>query len=304
MKIAILGASGLLGTDLVQILSKDHSVLPFSSETIQLHDQDQLNNVLEETFPIDLIINAAAMTDVDGAESDQDTASKSNHLGAKHLALFCKAHRIPLIHFSTDYVFDGTATDAYQEADTTNPLNYYGKTKLNGEQAIQGTCSDFLIFRLQSLFGSHGKNFITTILNLAEKKESLSVISDQWMSPTYSKDVASMISALTNHISRNSHKPFGDVPSGIYHYSSMGFTNWANVARFILATQTQLNTDALPIVQNIPSSQYPQAAKRPAFSVLNCDKFDHLRLHKRPSWETAIRSFLEDLSPLKDNDVI
>ena len=245
-------------------------------------------------LPVDLVINAAAMTAVDDAETQKETAENSNHYGVENLAIFCSKHAIPLIHFSTDYVFDGEENTPYVESHDPNPINVYGQSKLDGERVIQTHCSHFLIFRIQSLFGSKGKNFITTILNLAESNDQLSIISDQWMSPTWSRDVAGMIAKLLTHMETAATLPFGSISTGIYHYTSSEFSNWANVARFILATQKHLTLSNIPSIKNIPSSAYPQAAKRPSFSVLNCDKFDRLRLCKRPSWKDAIRSFLRD----------
>ena len=208
MKILITGANGLLGHELSSVL-KDHSLILLSHSQLDISDIDSVNKKIDSTSP-DIIINSAAYTQVDNCETNYDLAFKSNAIGPKNLAIKCKQLDIPLIHISTDYVFEGNENKSpLVEDDKLGPKTIYGKTKLEGEKFVKENCDKYFILRTAWLYGE-GKNFVKTMLNLSEKNKELKVVNDQIGSPTYAKDLANAIKEI---IEKKSDK------YGIYHVS-------------------------------------------------------------------------------------
>lgn len=269
--VIILGSTGLLGTDMVAVChSQQIPTLTPSSTQVDITNPTSLTDYISQHPAAKIIINCAAYTAVDLCETDNDKATLLNTTGPQNLANACKAYDRILVHFSTDYVFDGTKTTPYLETDTPNPINIYGQSKLAGETAIQSTWPHHYIFRLQWLYGSHGPNFVTTILNKAKTDPHFRIVDDQWGSPTWTSDIAScVIGAL-----------FQPIPFGLYHLANHGYTTWYKFATKILSTQ---DTHITPV----PSSDYPRPAKRPLNSQLDTHKFCKYASQHPLHWETA-----------------
>jgi dTDP-4-dehydrorhamnose reductase len=287
MNIALIGASGMLGSDFRLLLANtSHKVFCFASNAnpnnkIQSIDITSLQSIEESLSPVspEIIINCAAYTQVDLCETEKKRASLVNALGPENLSIFSSKNSIPLIHFSTDYVFDGKKKGPYVEDDPTNPINAYGESKLRGELAIKKHCSKYYLFRIQWLYGKNGPNFIKTIANLAKTKKALNIVSDQWGSPTWTKEV---VASVLNFIEISP-------PYGTYHLSNQGHTNWFDFANFFLQ---ELNISCK--INPIKSEKYPTPAKRQQNSRLSIEKYLSLDIYKPKTWEEAIKDFLKE----------
>lgn len=270
----------MLGSEISRQLKKaELPSLNAASSDCDITSMNSLEAYLSKTSP-SIIINCAAYTNVDGAETETEKANNINITGPKNLAALCKKRNITLIHFSTDYVFDGTKNTPYTETDTPNPINAYGLSKLKGEQAIQSILSDnYYIFRIQWLFGRNGAHFIDTISRLGKEKDSLTIVSDQWGSPTSTSTVAETIVRIL------AEKP----PSGIYNLSAKNYTNWAELTRFIFKLQE------IPCnITDVPSSAYLRPAKRPLNSRLNLTKLENALTITLPSWQENVEKYLKE----------
>jgi len=278
MKVLILGALGMLGQDLLPILSAKYEVFGRDIDEADITDPDQVRKEIETVGP-DVVINAAAYTDVDGCEAKRELAFSVNAEGAHHIALECARLGSRMIHLSTDYVFDGASQIPYPEGAEPNPLNVYGKSKLQGEIYIRETLDNFLIIRTAWLYGAHGKNFVDTILRLAAQQDELRVVDDQRGSPTFTKDLAQAISlVLAKGI------------QGILHVTNSGSCTWFEFARKILEIKKPLN-DQLRLVP-ISSKELGRPASRPANSVLDCSRFEKFTGSKMRPWEKALEDYL------------
>lgn len=278
LNIALIGASGMLGQDVNTIFeTAGHTVHGFSSSTLDITNAKSINHTLSKLQNLDYVINCAAYTKVDLAETERDLAFSINGDGVKNLAEFCKSTGIPLIHFSTDYVFNGQGDTPYLEDASTDPINAYGESKLAGESVLKESGCDFYLFRVQWLYGKHGKHFVDTISNLAQSRDKLTIIADQWGSPTWTMDIARMVLAVC------AQKP----EFGTYHFASTGYTNWADYARYFLDKQT-IHCQ----ISDIPTSAYPTPAKRPYNSRLNLGKIASLNTINLRSWQEQIDDFL------------
>lgn len=251
MKILIIGSEGMLGHDLVDILSKENEVSTTTIDTLDITDIKKTIDTVKNINP-DLVINAAAFTDVNGSEAKQDLAYKVNGIGTRNVAVACKETDSALVYICTDYVFDGKKGTSYAEYDQPNPLSVYGKTKLQGETFIRDILSKFYIVRTSWLYGYNGPNFITTMLKLAETRDSISVVNDQVGSPTYTVDLAKSIAELIK-------KP----TYGIYHITNSGECSWYEYAKEIFEI-----AEIEIAVNPVSTEEYPQPAPRPKYSVL------------------------------------
>ena len=234
-------------------------------------------NTLDKIPNMDWVINCAAYTAVDDCETNEAHAININGNGAGNIAKYCAMRDTPLIHFSTDYIFDGEKDSMYQETDAPQPINAYGRSKLAGEQAIQNSWQHHLIFRVQWLYGAHGPNFVETMRTLAQSKTELSIVSDQYGTPTWTCTIADFIISLL------------DSPPkwGLYHYRPSGQTNWAEFAEAIF----QLTETPMAITP-IPSDAYPRPAKRPKNGVLNTYKFLNEGIQQPPHWYYCLSRYL------------
>jgi dTDP-4-dehydrorhamnose reductase len=277
MKIVLLGASGMLGSAFIRLFEKSpHTVIPHTSNTISFKHPSAIAKQLN-LDNVDYVINCAAYTRVDDCETEQSAANLVNGTAVGAIAAHCHNHHVPFIHFSTDYVFNGQKTTPYTETDPVDPINAYGHSKLLGETAIQAECKAFYIFRIQWLYGANGKNFVDTISGLAEKKAELSVVSDQWGSPSLTDDIAALVfSALS-----------AEAPYGIYHLANSGYTSWHEFATHIV--EARKLTCA---IQAVPSTEFPKPAARPYNSRLSCAKFNQLKCATPRTWQSAADAYL------------
>jgi len=275
--ILVVGGRGMLGTDLVSLLQGDRSVTAASADLgeIDITDAGSIGRCLDSVRP-NAIINCAAFTNVDACETQEQTAFAVNALGPELLAKACAPRGIRLLQISTDYVFDGTRTEPYLPGCPPSPSSAYGRTKLAGERAVAANCPNHLIVRTAWLYGKHGKNFVHTILRLANEKPELRVVSDQVGSPTFTRDLAPLLAKLA----------LADA-TGITHATNSGRCSWFEFACEIVKL-AGLTTPVKPI----PSSEYPTPAKRPAFSVLDCSRTEHLAGMKIRHWRDALSEFL------------
>ncbi|MCF7836153.1 dTDP-4-dehydrorhamnose reductase [Candidatus Gracilibacteria bacterium] len=268
-KILLLGKNGQLGKALGKELSGSSDLKSFAKNELDILDFSKVAETCGQLKP-DFIVNAAAYTAVDRAETEQALAMKINSEAVGNLAKICKNSGMKLIHFSTDYVFDGKHDEGFEEDDEPKPVNFYGESKLAGEREILDSGCEFAILRTSWLFGD-GQNFVTKMLELARKNSEIKVVSDQIGCPTFAKDLA-----------QTTKKIILENVSGIFHVTNSGTTSWADFARKIFEIKN------LPTkVSDIPSSEFPTAAQRPKVSILQNTKLPQLR-----SWEDGLEEYL------------
>lgn len=278
MKILIVGANGQLGHELITV-SNRHDVLAVDVDKLDITDLQAVKEVVK-VFKPDAVINAAAYTAVDKAESERDLAFAVNRDGPAHLAESCAEAAIPLIHVSTDYVFDGNKNSAYIEHDPTAPLGVYGESKLAGEEAVRKICVQHIIFRTSWVISSHGNNFVKTMLRLGSEREELDIVADQHGCPTSAGELARGIM----HVLES-----GKSEWGTYHFCQPEPTTWHGFAEAIF-TEARRQGVALNIqtVNPIATSDYPTPAARPGNSVMNCSHFEDTFGFKIRPWYLSL----------------
>ena len=265
MKILILGASGQLGKSLVEELSHTNFEIISSSRsdidiTDFIHTKDKIIS-----SNADVVINAIAYTAVDNAELEIDKTNLVNNVAVSNIAEICCEMNSVLIHFSTDYVFDGTSTKPYIESEKVNPLSVYGDTKLMGEYAIKKSGCSHLIFRAGWIYSEYGNNFLKTMLHLGKHKKEINIVGDQIGSPTYAKDISNIVIKALYLIKKD------NCEYGIYHYGGNESCSWYEFAKYIF-DEAKNHNFKIPNINEIPSSSYLTQAKRPKYSVLNSNK--------------------------------
>ena len=269
MKILLTGAKGQVGNEIQgRSANLGLTVIPTSRATLDISDKTQIAAIFEhEDF--DLIINAAAYTAVDNAESDKEAAFQVNAVGVEHLARLAKQHAIPLFHVSTDYVFDGETTVAYQETAKTNPQTVYGASKLEGENRLKETLEAHIILRTSWVFGIDGNNFVKTMLRLGEANDELHVVADQLGNPTFAGSIANALLSLAVQYRENGHLNWGT-----YHFSDESTTTWHGFAKQIISCGHKHHLiKTVPIVHPISTIDYPTPALRPSYSSLDTSLF-------------------------------
>lgn len=276
IKVAVLGASGVLGQSLVSALVKQqYRAFPLDIEDLDITDHHSVNIALTPVKP-DVVINAAAYTDVDGCETKKELAFDVNGRGAGNVADVATAIGSPIIQISTDYIFDGEKESPYLPDDKPDPINIYGESKLLGEELVRERAPEHLIIRSSWLFGPGGKNFVDTMLSLAEEHETLKVVKDQQGSPTYSKHLANAIVDLISKDLRGTH-----------HLTNSGTCSWYEFANEIL------KQNGIEIkVQPVSSAEFPRPAPRPANSVLDCSSTYEALGEPLPHWKEALAEYL------------
>jgi dTDP-4-dehydrorhamnose reductase len=280
MKILLTGANGQVGYELERSLQGLGQVLALGRARMDLADLDQVRAVIRAERP-SLIVNPAAYTAVDRAETEPLLARRINAEAPAVMAEEAKKLGAAMVHFSTDYVFDGAKQGAWLETDATGPLNVYGQTKLEGELAIAASGVDHLILRTSWVFGMRGKNFLLTMLRLARERDELRVVNDQHGAPTWSRTIADTTALLLAQ-ARAAGQPWWTEHGGVYHLSSQGQTSWCGFTEAIVAA-AGLSCKVLPI----SSAEYPVPARRPANSVLDTSRL-RARLCELPHWEQAL----------------
>jgi dTDP-4-dehydrorhamnose reductase len=285
--LLVVGAKGMLGRDLMSVLPSsfpDDEVVGWDIEEIDIQKGEDAVTKIEKLRP-DIVVHIAAYTDVDGCESDEKKAFSVNAEGTKHVALAAARCRAKMVYLSTDYVFDGNKREPYEESDSPHPLNVYGRSKLQGEQYVQELVKTGLIIRTQWLYGRHGKNFVTSVLQQAREKRGLSIVNDQVGSPTYTMDLAKAISVLIQIDAQ-----------GIFHVANSDFCTWYTFGQAILNLSGMKEVKVI----SITSEKLGRPAVRPSYSVFNCQKLKkETGLSLRP-WSEALRDYLTNSRLTRD----
>jgi len=286
MRIAITGANGQVGTNLIETLSNEHEIIALTHKDLDITDLNKTKTTLNKIRP-ELVINTAAYHKTDECEENPEKSFLVNSIAVRNLALICKEIGASLIHFSSDYVFDGKKKEPYTEDDIPNPINVYGVSKLAGEIFIRNTLKEHYIIRPSGIFGkakkAGKKNFITRMLELAREKGKLKIVDDQIFSPTYAKDLAEKVAEL---IKTNKY--------GTYHITNSGYCSWYELAKTAFEL-TGINVELKPI----KSHEFPMKARRPHFSVLENRNLKRIGLSPLRHWKEALKEYLKEIGELK-----
>jgi len=282
MKLAVIGANGQLGTDLKEVLSATHEVLGLNHADIEITDIENVRNVLSSAKPA-IVLNTAAYHIVPEAEKYPDKAFTINGVGALNLAKVCQDLDIKLVHYSTDYVFDGKKQKPYTEDDCPNPLSVYANTKLSGEYFVRNYCDKSFVIRVSGIYGkvpcrAKGGNFITTMIKLAKEKPEVRVVNDEILTPTPTIEIAKNTAALITTDA-----------FGLYHMSCAGEVSWYEFAKKIwdtLKLKTPLHAASV--------NDFPLVVKRPFYSVLDNQNLKRAGVYQMPHWEEALVGFLKN----------
>ena len=285
-KILLTGAAGQVGQAVVRLAAQyPVDLVAFPRALLDITDEAQVLALLTEHRP-DFVFNAAAFTAVDLAESEVDAAFAINALGARHLAKACAALNIPLVHLSTDYIFDGTKASAYVESDPANPQGVYGASKWQGEQEIRALCPKHFIIRVSWVFGSDGANFVKTILRLSAARDTLSIVADQKGCPTSADSIAHLLFQLAL---KNS--PL----FGTYHFCNSAVTTWYEFAEAIVAQAKLRAPLRVESILPINTEDYPTPAQRPKNSELDCHLLERVLGFTLPAWRDELRLVIQAL---------
>ena len=287
MKIVLFGKNGQLGWEFQRTLPVLGEVISLDREELDLCDPDAVQKFLSEVKP-SLIINASAYTDVDGAEKETDLALKINARGPGLMAEMARKLRAVLIHYSTDYVFDGTKNASYTESDPANPLNMYGKSKWAGEENIQQAGGAYLILRTSWVYSLRGNSFVKKVLHWSRQNKTLKVVSDQVSSPTWARTLAEITSMV---LAQNKKDLYENIRErhGIYHVAGSGYTSRYEWAKQILAQDPEPSEQVLQTIEPALSQDFPTPAVRPLFSALDCTRFETTFGLQLPAWEQTLK---------------
>lgn len=288
MKFFVTGSNGQLGQDLVRhARSRNMTCIEADLPAYDICRPEEIHTLVRTQKP-DVMINAAAYTLVDRCETEPELAFAVNGKGPEALARICRETGIPLIHISTDYVFDGKNDRPYREEDPVSPISVYGKSKEEGEQAIRAIPMH-LIVRTSWLYGVHGGNFVKTMLRLGKERDTIRVVADQYGSPTCAADLANAVVTLAETVIRQD-RP---VTWGTYHYCNEGILSWYDFARAIFDIASRHTRLSPPRVLPIPTSEYPTPAARPSYSALNCKKIEtHFGIRQLP-WKDSLERTIQ-----------
>lgn len=288
MKILLIGKNGQVGWELRRTLAPLAEVAAVDYPEINFTDAAALRRLVADSRP-DVVVNAAAYTAVDKAETEQDLCYQINATGPGILAEEAKKLGALIVHYSTDYIFDGTKQTPYVETDEPNPLGSYGQSKLAGDAAVRASGADHLIFRLCWVYGARGQNFMLTMQRLAREREKLRVVRDQVGCPTWSRMIAETTSLALKQVTASKDR---SAFNGAYHLAAAGSTSWHGFASRIIELMPE-NDRKCREVEGITTSEYPTPAKRPAYSILNCDKLQKTYGLRLPDWEASLRQVLD-----------
>jgi dTDP-4-dehydrorhamnose reductase len=282
VRVLITGSKGMLGRDLVSLLGDRHELIPLSRSEADITQADQVWRAIDRARP-DAVIHAAAFTAVDDCERQPEVAFQVNAEGTRHVAEACRRLRIPMLYVSTDYIFDGEKPAPYEETDRPHPLNVYGRSKLRGEEYVMDLVEKFWIVRVSWLFGAFGRNFVRTILSVAQKGKPLQVVDDQVGGPTYTRDLAMKLGEVLEQGT-----------AGIYHVTNQGYCSWFELAREAMSLA---GLESVPI-SPIPTSQGGRPATRPKNSRLANTQLRHQGIDLLPPWQDALARYLSLENPL------
>jgi len=297
MRILVTGKTGQVGCALISALT-GYDVIGIGREDCNLNDLVKLEKTLKAIQP-KLIIHSAAYTQVDQAEKEANLVSLINYDATNVIAYYCQNQNIPLIYYSTDYVFSGNKVSPYLETDAVNPIGIYGQSKEKGEVSVRRYCEQHVILRTSWVYDEQGKNFLNTILKLAQTKEHLNVIDDQFGAPTSSHFIAEITKKILDQIQ------LGIFPWGTYHLTNSGSVNWYNFARTIIENAKVLGMTlnlSLNNITPVPSDQHLSLVKRPLNSRLNCAKLENILEISMQEWEVALMEIMQKIS--KRNSVV
>ncbi|NCQ94932.1 MAG: dTDP-4-dehydrorhamnose reductase [Microcystis wesenbergii Mw_QC_S_20081001_S30D] len=286
-KVLLIGAKGQVGQELQVTLPQLGEVISIGREELDLTNSEKISQLIREIHP-DYLVNAAAYTAVDKAETEPDLAYSINAIAPKIMAESAEKIQAKFLHISTDYVFDGRKNTPYLETDITNPLGVYGQSKLRGEEEIKNVNSNAIILRTAWVYGSYGKsNFVKTMLRLGKEREELKVVVDQVGSPTWAKDIATAITQLLINV---------DNPAGIYNFTNSGVASWFDLTKAIFE-EAKISGIPLKIQRVIPitTAEYPTPAVRPAYSVLSGQKISQQLGYIPPYWRDSLKAMLNQL---------
>ena len=293
MKILVTGANGQVGYELRRTLATLGEVIAIDVDTIDFGNADALRARIREISP-QMVVNAAAYTAVDKAESNPELAMRVNAAAPGVIAEEARRLRAVLVHYSTDYVYDGTKTGPYVETDATNPLSVYGKTKLAGDEAIIASGAAHVILRTSWVYGARGNNFFLTMRRMGAEREELRIVNDQTGAPTWSR----MLAQATAQILAVAGTPAAlDGRSGVYHLTAGGATTWFGFVNAIMARAGALGLTKVPRIVPITTAEYPLPARRPANSVLSNDKIARAFGVIMPAWGHAFAMCAEEAGP-------
>lgn len=293
MRLAVTGKNGQVVSALQALASAELEIVALGRPELDLAQPQTVLKALREIKP-DAVVSAAAYTAVDKAESEPDVAFAVNRDGARAVAQAASELGIPVIHLSTDYVFDGTKATPYVESDATGPTSIYGRSKLEGEQAVSKATGNYAILRTAWVYSEYGNNFVKTMLRLSESRDEINVVADQFGCPTSANDIAAAIVTIARKLVADSSSRL----RGVFHLTGTGETSWANFAKRIFAFAEE-HGGKLMIVNDITTAQYPTPAKRPANSRLDCTKLEEVYGIKLPSWQTSTRAVVTALAQSK-----
>jgi dTDP-4-dehydrorhamnose reductase len=288
MKIIVFGADGQIGREVCGAAwLPRHVILPVDRKAVDITKAADVSAILTRETP-NLAINLAAYTAVDRAESEPDLAWAVNCAGAAHIAAVCGENATPLIHLSTDYVFDGRKAGPYREDDAVGPLGVYGRSKEAGERAVRAALAQHVILRTAWVFGAHGANFVKTMLRLAAERPAVRVVADQRGCPTPAADIAAALTLIAGHIEKGSGK------WGTYHFAGDSAVSWHRFAEAIFDLAAP-QLAARPKVEPITTDQYPTPAQRPMNSVLDCRKIEAAFGISPPPWREGLARVIREL---------
>lgn len=285
MRVLITGCKGQVGYCLTERLKDKVDILALDYEGLDITDEQAVNKTVSDFKP-DYIINAAAHTAVDRAEVEIELSNAINRDGPRYLAEAAQQVNAVILHISTDYVFDGEGEKPYLESDQTAPQGVYGQSKLAGELAVAQSCPKHLILRTAWVFGEHGNNFVKTMLRLAQTRDNLSIVGDQFGGPTYAGDIADALIAMIEYIEK------GHTPKwGTYHFSGMPYVSWYDfAAKIFQLAESKGVLNKQPLLSSIPTSAYPTQTKRPANSRLDCRNIENNFGIKPSDWCSALEN--------------
>ncbi|ENU5816005.1 dTDP-4-dehydrorhamnose reductase [Vibrio fluvialis] len=283
MKVLITGCNGQVGHCLTERLKSKAEILALDYEGLDITDRKAVSKIVADFKP-DYIINAAAHTAVDRAEQEVELSYAINRDGPQYLAQSAQQLNAVMLHISTDYVFDGAGDKPYDETDNTSPQGVYGQTKLAGELVVAQSCEKHLILRTAWVFGEHGNNFVKTMLRLAQTRDELSIVGDQFGGPTYAGDIADALIAMVDYIEQGQQPVWG-----VYHFAGMPYASWYEFAvKIFQSCETKGVLAKQPNIASIPTSAYPTPAKRPTNSRLDCRKIANQFGIQPSDWVAAL----------------
>jgi dTDP-4-dehydrorhamnose reductase len=297
MKILLTGSKGQLGQEVeIAGLNAGWDIISMDLPEIDIAEINNLTRIFSELKP-SIVINAAAYTAVDLAETQENTCYAVNLKGPANLAQLCSHYNSRLIHISTDYVFNGKGNRPYQEDDPVSPVNVYGYSKAEGEKAVLSGSGNHIVIRTSWLYGRYGKNFVKTMLRMGQEKKSIRVVNDQYGCPTCAYDLAEAIIVIAQRLVENRSNY-----SGLYHFCGNSIITWYEFAVSIFQFAGELGISDIPVVIPIPTSQFPTAAKRPLYTALDCSKIKKVFEIEFKPWQQSLKNTIHQIINSKDSN--